>query len=310
MDTNQQVENLLKTAELYQTQGLYREARKAYESAMELITSAPEGEISDKEDRLSDLTQKIQTLGTTAEHVETAPATHELSGDVQNLIKNLFSFSEQKDPDTKALTEAVTLAKFGQTERAVEELTSLLDRKSVKVVAAKNILRCYVLASEYGKAVKAYENWVEEKRFTAEQIESIRSLLEHQLIKKGIQKPLPTISVVESDGSAADIDTAEQESKAMIDIGSVLINFDQGPLKGKPIELDVNFQTGNTVSLLIESKEKKLLDNLSVGFKLREVQFRSTVAIFRSSGVVSAKLQIHEGPKKGDYLMDIKVQDD
>jgi tetratricopeptide (TPR) repeat protein len=307
MDTNQKVENLKKTGKLYQDQGLYREARRAYESALELL--AENDQIPDKESLVSDLTKKIEELTSAAEHVETAPETHELSDDVQNLIKNLFSFSAKKDPDTKALTEAVTLAKFGQTERAVEELTRLLERPPVRVVAAKNILRCHMLASAHDKAMAAFESWTREKIFSTDELESIRTLLEHQLIKKGIQKPLPKVTLVAPNGENAA--TAEGEiAKEMLDIGSVLINFDQGPLQGKPIEFDVNFQTGNTVSLLIESKEKKVLDTLSVGFKLREVQFRSSVAIFRGAGVVSAKVMIHEGPQKGDYHMDIKVQDD
>jgi hypothetical protein len=265
--------------------------------------------IPDRETLIADLSNKIEELTSAAEHVETAPTTHELSGDVQNLIKNLFSFSEKKDPDTKALVEAVTLAKFGQTERAVEELSRLLDRPPVRAVAAKNIIRCHMLASAHDKALAVFEGWTRDKIFTTDELESIRSLLEHQLIKRGVQKPLPKVTLVEP-GAAADISSEGEKPKEMLDIGSVLINFDQGPLKAKPIEFDVNFQTGNTVSLLIESKEKKLLDTLSVGFRLREVQFRSSVAIFRGSGVVSAKVMIHEGPQKGDYHMDIKVQDD
>lgn len=307
MDINQKVENLKKTGKLYQDQGLYREARNAYESALGVISSSDQ--FPDKDTMVADLTNKIEELASAAEHVETAPATHELTDDVQNLIKNLFSFSEKKDPDTKALTEAVTLAKFGQTERAVEELTALLEKPSVGVVAAKNILRCHILASAYDRALAAFDSWTNEKKFPPEELESIRSLLEHQLIKKGIQKPLPKVTLLEQNGTPASSPGGEKP-KGMLDIGSVLINLDQGPLKGKPIEFDVDFQTGNTVSLLIESKEKKLLDALSVGFKLREVQFRSSVAIFRGSGVVSAKIMIHEGPQKGDYHMDIKVQDD
>jgi tetratricopeptide (TPR) repeat protein len=308
METKQKVENLLKTAKLYHGQGLLTEAQKAYQGAYDLINSSDQ--VKNKETLLSEITDKIEKLQTDAKHVESAPRTHELSEDVQNLIKNLFSFSEKKDPNTKALTEAVTLAKFGQTERAIDELTLLLDHKSVRVVAAKNILRCYMLMSAYDRAMAAYEKWASEERFLPNELESIRILLEHQLNKKGIeiQKPLPEVTVLAPQNALLN-GSGDAKPQEVLDIGSVLVNFDQGPLKGKPIEFDVNFQTGNTVSLLIESKEKKLLDTLNVGFRLRDVQFRSTVAIFRGAGVVSAKIKIHEGPKKGDYLMDIKVQD-
>jgi hypothetical protein len=306
MDIKQKFENIIKTAQLYQGQGLYREARKAYESAFELVDS--NSRAKNRDAILSDLTKKIKMLTSTTAHVESAPATHELPDEVQNLIKNLFSFSEKKDPDKKALIEAVTLAKFGQIERAVEELTVLLESESVRVVAAKNIIHCHMLMSAPDRAMAAYEEWASEGKFPSKEIESIRNLLEHQLIKKGIQKALPKVTIATHEGQVAK-GADDGKSPEMIDIGSVLINFDQGPLKGEPIELDVNFQTGNTISLMIESREKKLLDTLSIGFRLREVQFRSSVAIFRSGGVVSAKIKVHEGPKKGNYHLDVKVQD-
>lgn len=306
MEIKEKLEKLLKTGKLYRDQGLYKEAQTTYLSALEILASAPG--FSGREALLSDIQQKLDKVSAVAKHVEGAPATHELSGDVQNLIKNLFSFSEQKHPDRKALAEAVTLAKFGQTARAVAELEKLIDRPTVGLMSAKNIIRCHMLASNFDKAVEAFESWRAEKKFSNKGLEALRSLLEHHLIKKGIQKPLPKMSLVGKKGAVPG-DSEGTRPPEMIDIGSVLVNFDQGPLKYKPIEFDVNFQTGNTVSLLIESKEKELLDALSIGFKLRDVEFRSSVAIFRGAGVVSAKVMIHEGPKRGDYHMDVRVQD-
>jgi tetratricopeptide (TPR) repeat protein len=306
MDKKETFDNLIKSAVLYRTQGLYREAREAYQSASDLINSGDRTENRDAV--LSDLSEKIKELGAAEDHIESAPSNHELPDNVQNLIKNLFSFSEKSDPDTKALAEAVTLAKFGQLERAIEELSGLLDKRSVGTVAAKNILRCHILLSAHDRALSAYKQWESEKKFSAKGLAGIRRLLENLLSKKGIRIPIPTISVDEKK-ERQPLDIPGQKPEEMLDIGSVLINFDQGPLKGKPVEFDVNFQTGNTVSLLIESKEKNLFDTLSIGFRLREVQYRSSVAIFRGAGVVSAKIMIHEGPKQGDYHVDIKVQD-
>ncbi len=306
MDIKQEVDRLIKSAELYQGQGLYGDAQKAYAAASELIKSG--SQIKNKETLLAGLSKKIRQLQERSGHVESAPATHALPGDVQDLIKNLFSFSEKKDPDTRALSEAVTLAKFGQLERAVSDLTPLLDRPSVGLVAAKNILRCMMLLPDPGRAGDTYLQWVDQARFSTRQLENLRRFLETLFAKKGLPMPLPKVSVVPGAKEEARSEPAPQEN--LLDIGSVLIHFDQGPLKGKPVELDVNFQTGNTVSLLIESKDKTLLDTLGIGFRLREVQYRSSVAIFRGGGVVSAKIMIHEGPKQGDYHLDIRVQDD
>ena len=185
---------------------------------------------------------------------------------------------------------AITLAKFGQTERAIQELTGLLDKKTVQLAAAKNIIQCHMFSSNYEKAIEAFQTWAAGDLFSDEHLQHIKLFLENQLDKKQIKIPVPL-----SDNKEAGIkilsENATTPADAVLDIGSVLINFDQEPLKDKPMELDVNFQTGNTVSLLIESKDKKILDNLSIGFHLKDVQYRSSVAIFRGDGGGEGKIK-------------------
>jgi hypothetical protein len=78
--------------------------------------------------------------------------------------------------------------------------------------------------------------------------------------------------------------------------------------EGEQVELDVSFQSGNVISLIISSKDEALIENMKVGVKLEDVHFYSPVAIFRGSGIVSAMTQIKSGPKKGDYSLDIKIE--
>jgi tetratricopeptide (TPR) repeat protein len=306
MDIKKEIEKLIKSAELYCNQGLYQDAKTAYQKASSLIQSAPN--LKNKDSLLAAMDKKVKELGFTAEQVESAPSSHELPTSVQNLIKNLFSLPEQKDPHAEALAGAITLAKFGQTERAIQDLTLLLEKDSVQLAAAKNIIRCHMFTSNHEKAIEAFQTWATGGLFSDQRIQNIKIFLESQLEKKGIT--LPPLDPTNNEAIikvASNVNT--NPADAVLDIGSVLINFDQGPLKDKPVELDVNFQTGNTVSLLIESKDKNILENLNIGFHLKDVQYRSSVAIFRGDGVVKAKLKIHEGPKKGDYHMDITVQD-
>ena len=306
MEIKKEIENLIKSAELYCNQGLYNDAKAAYQKATVLIQDAPN--LKNKDSLLAVMDKKVKELGFTAEQVESAPSSHELPTGVQNLIKNLFSQPEKEDPDSKSLAGAVTLAKFGQTERAIQELTRLLDRDTVQLTAAKNIIRCYMFMSKHEKAIEAYQAWSVSDLFSEQRLQNIKLFLESQLDKQG--HSLTTSPPEDSDKILKiSSEKAEIPIDDVLDIGSVLINFDQGPLKDEPVELDVNFQTGNTVSLLIESKDKKILDDLNIGFHLKDVQYRSSVAIFRGDGVVKAKLKIHEGPKKGDYHMDIVVQD-
>lgn len=306
MDIKNEIEKLIKSAELYCNQGLYQDAKIAYQKASTLIQGA--SKLTNKESLQSVVEKKVKELGFTADQVESAPSSHELPTGVQNLIKNLFSQSEKEDSDSKSLAGAVTLAKFGQIERAIQDLTRLLDSDTVQLAAAKNIIRCHMFMSNHEKAIEDYQTWASSDLFSEQRIQNIKLFLENQLKKKG--HTLPPLQP-DAEGEALKFGPKKTAIPIddVLDIGSVLINFDQDPLKDKPVELDVNFQTGNTVSLLIESKDKKILDDLNIGFHLKDVQYRSSVAIFRGDGVVKAKLKIHEGPKKGDYHMDIVVKD-
>lgn len=305
MDIKTGLEQQLRAAELYKSQGLYAEAKKAYDAALQLVNDNPQ--IKNRDHLQSVMTQKIDELTEAAEKVDSAPPTPEMAPQVQTLIKNLFTFpTDTDDPDVSALEGAVTLAKFGQVERAIFELTGLLQKDSVRVVAAKNILRCYQLLSMPEKAVDTYHEWLLNTLFSARELASVRRFLEALFIKDGATLSLLRTSLAEKKTTLED---AKIDPPDDLDIGSIVITLDNGPLQGKPIELDVQLQARNTVSLFIESKEKSLLDNLNVGFRLRNVQFNSTVAIFRGEGIISAKALIGSGPKQGEYHLDIKIED-
>jgi tetratricopeptide (TPR) repeat protein len=305
MDIKQGIDQEIKTAELYQSQGLYEEARSAYDEALRKVLADPG--IEQREELLARIAQKIDELEMTANKVEAAPATTEIAPQVQTLIKDLFCQSAENNPDLKALQGAVTLAKFGQIEQAVLELTDLLGRDLIRVPAAKNILRCCLLLERPEKAINTYQAWLSNEVFTSAELNRIRAFLEALLIRSGIHIPLPETAAAAGDRRL--VMAAIEKQPVDLDFGSVVITFDKGPLKGKPIELDVKFQAGNLVSLIIESEEKALLDNLNVGFRLKNLQFHSSVAIYRGQGVISAKALIDSGPKEGNYHLDIKIED-
>ena len=90
-------------------------------------------------------------------------------------LKNLFSFSENRDSETAALEGAVALAKFGQFDRALAELTGLLKNKTIRVEVAKNILRCHIASGSIEEAVNQYHKWCEQDLFQAKQLECLKS---------------------------------------------------------------------------------------------------------------------------------------
>jgi len=274
-----------------------------------------------------DLNQKIIQINQAA----TKPT---ISDSKQTLIKKLFAGDGEKDNHTSALEGAIALAKFGQFDRALEEFERLLDVEAVRVAAAKNIVRCHLEIEALEDAALCYERWVGDDRFTYAQLDKIRFFLEGRFRKVGFERELyqreETISdedmeslemesvIPEASPSSfngrhsesppaimEDMELPEEEE--FLDINSVGIQLPSGPQKGRMVEFDVSFQTGNAINLIISSKESALLDQLVEGTKLNDMQFFSPIAILNGSGVVTAKTQIKSGPKEGDYSLDITI---
>jgi tetratricopeptide (TPR) repeat protein len=314
MDIKQQIKKVLQEAELYRSQGLITEAQAKYQNAATLISSI--AKLKNKEGLLNAVQEKIKALNSTQEKVDKGPETPELSRKAQDLIKNLFTFSENRDEEAAALEGAVTLAKFGQFDRALAELNALLKKDGVRVEAAKNILRCHLAASSAEEAVNQYHQWCAGDLFQPNQLEAVRCYIDEILTKKGIKAALPSAlgaaGTPDNDlGMELEMESAPEEhaqaEEEFIDITSIGITFDSGSSKGKMVEFDVNFQSGNTLSLIIAKKDQELIEGFSEGMKLEDVQFFSPIAIFNGVGLVASKTQIKTGPKQGDYCLDIRI---
>ena len=270
------------------------------------------GNLKNRESLLTAIADKMKALNFTREKVEKGPTSPELSKKAQDLIKNLFAFTENKDEDAAALEGAVILAKFGQFDRAIEELNALLARDSIKIEAAKNILRCHMATDATQEAINLYHKWHSEDAFQPGQLEQVRIYLVDALAKKGIESnlpsPMPAMESAATEHILEDQPEEEGGDEEFIDITSIGITLESGPRKGKMVEFDVNFQSGNMLSLIISKQDQSLIEDLKAGMELREIQFYSPIAIFNGSGVVSSKTQIKSGPKQGDFCLDIKIK--
>lgn len=301
---SKKIKSLLQQAELYRSQGLMGEARKKYRLVEELIKESDQ--LPNKQKLLNGLSKKIDALNKEVAAIENAPTTPAMSAHVNELIKKLFSFSnKEKNESDAALEGAIALAKFGQFEGALEEFTKLLKVKSQKFSAAKNILRCHLEMGNLESAIAELEKWEKNDLFSSDQLEKINVFFDDILEKKGLKKELAISKEPEEKVASED---EFENGEEFLDISAVAITFDSGPYKGEQIELDVSFQSGNVISLIISSKDEALIENMKVGVKLEDVHFYSPVAIFRGSGIVSAMTQIKSGPKKGDYSLDIKIE--
>jgi tetratricopeptide (TPR) repeat protein len=309
MDLKKKIKSFLQEAEIYRTQGLLNEAKEKYKNALAIIQE--NDRIKNKQSLLTAIAEKIRLLDSDNEVLERELESHELSGKAQDLIKKLFSFSDKKDKDEAALEGAIALAKFGQFDSALNDFNELVKRDSIRVIAAKNMIRCHLANNTLDQAVTKYQEWMGSDDFPDDQLETIRLYLEDILRKNGKESNLPLPSTV----SETPVDSSEEthqnyekeESVEFLDITSIGINFDSGPAKGKMVEFDVNFQSGNMLSLIISNKDKELIEDLKAGVKLNNIQYYSPIAIFKGAGIVSSRTQIENGPKRGDFCLDIKI---
>ncbi len=309
MDIKQRLKSMLQEAEIYRSQGLINEAHGKYKAAANFVNSIDN--LKNKQSLLNAISDKISALSDTQKKVDNGPTSPELSKKAQDLIKNLFSFSENVDEDGAALEGAVALAKFGQFDRAVDELTALLPKENLRVDAAKNILRCHLATSATEEAVNTYHKWHSEDLFQPNQLEMVRVYLSDALQNKGIEAALPSPLGEETaavQASEPSMQGGEENEEEFLDITSIGITFETGPRKGKMVEFDVNFQSGNMLSLIISKQEQDMIEDLKAGMELKDIQFYSPIAIFNGAGVVASKTKIKSGPKQGDHCLDIRIK--
>jgi tetratricopeptide (TPR) repeat protein len=300
MDVKKQLKNLLETAKLYQSQGLLFEAKGKFEDAAALIQET--GLIKDGQNLLDIISKKINAVKKDIERIESQPTLPEVSEKEQDVIKELFSETTGKDEDTAAIEGAVTLAKFGQFDRALKELKELLKKAPIKMTAAKNILRCHMARTSIEDAVAQFQKWQSSDIFTKSELITIRLFLEvfrFDNIKENISLQLK---------NPEDVEALEITNGKIPDICCMIITMVNGPLKGVTFTLDVRFQIGNVITLFIEDHKEELLESFEVGKPLDNLQFNTTTAIFKGKGIVAEKIRIDSGSRRGNYRIDIQVK--
>jgi len=297
MSDQDHIRSLVKEAEIYRGQGLFVASREKYLDILQFIKKNKR--LSNDKKLINVVRKKIIDLEKDVAGIHQETAAPELSQEVQGLIKKLFSFS--KNQGAAAMEGAVALAKFGQYEAALAEFHRLLKDGTFPLMAAKNILRCHVALSSPKAAIDQFGQWVSGNSLSKEYLKHTRVFLANVLEKKGIKSRLPEVVQASSGADQSD------EQEEVLDISSVRVQLENGPDKGSVVEFDVSFQSGNIISVIVSARQKDLADTFSLGIRLLDIQFYSPIAIFRGSGIVSGKTKIKSGPKRGDYMLDIKI---
>lgn len=322
---------MLDTAKLYHGQGLLTEAILEYAKIGKILKKnlhdqekggAREEQGKKQKQVLGFILKQIQVLKSEIDKLENSPDTMEMPETVQEIIRTKFAFA--KEEQFKELEGAIALAKFGQYTRALKEFALLIENhenQKVRLDAAKNIIRCHIALDSLQEAVKQYEMWHAKKMFAARQMDRLRMILQDTLDKRDMEINLPQAQAGDKDPEEEEIvlveeipqeDEEEEEGlslgEEMLDISSVGITMPSGDNAGKIREIDVSFQSGNVINLLISKSDRDILDNLKPRTRLKELQFYSPMAMFSGSGVVHQVVEIEAGPKQGDFSLDIQIK--
>ena len=303
MSDKEHIRALAREAEVYRSQGLLSGAKQKYQEILQFVQ---DHEHYSKDKKLIEtVNKKIKAIEENLSEVLEAPERPEVTEDVQNLIQKLFSFS--KNQQASKMEGAVALAKFGQYEKALNEFKKLLKEGILPLDAAKNILRCHLTLSSPDVAVYQFKRWMSRGDFSTGDLKYLRGFLQKYLEKRGIKTTLPEVAEAPQEKGETKKRKRKKKEEEVLDISSVGVQFQNGPLKGKMEEFEVTFQTGNTISIIIPSDRKDLLESFEPGLRLKGMQCYSLIAVFNGSGVVSNKSVISSGPKRGHYTLDITI---
>ncbi|MBW1767468.1 MAG: hypothetical protein JRI43_08055 [Deltaproteobacteria bacterium] len=300
MSDGAHIKALVKEADIYRSQGLFDQSKEKY---IELLKFIQCHEQYSKDNKLiAAVKKKIKVVDENLNEIDEASDTPELSEGVQNLISQLFSFSKNKD--TAAIEGAVALVKFGQYEKGLTELERLMKQGTMPLLAAKNVLKCQLNFASSEEAIAKFKRWVHREELAKGDLRYLRSFLDDLLKQTGVETDLPQI-----DGGSSGKEEPEAAGGDDLEITSLSLPLMDGPRKGQEVEFKVSFQSGNTVSLFIPRNQKDLADSFKKGEKISGMQCYTALAFFNVNGVVSEKTTLTSGPKKGDYSIDIVIEE-
>ena len=215
MTEEKDIKSILKEGQLYQSQGLLKEARKLYENAIALVER--DDSLSEKSQIIEGIEKQIQALDADTYRVENKTHITEISSRDKDLIRRLFSTTMTNDKDDSTMEGAVALAKFGQFDRAISEFEDLIEESPLRIVAAKHILRCHMAIRTLHDPVLQFQKWVSTGYFGEEELAELSTFLERtyglSVLEQGAAPPPGPPEAVHSPGGTAEpTGSTEEES--------------------------------------------------------------------------------------------------
>jgi len=301
MDARENVLAMVKEAKLYREQGLLTQSILKYRAALEAVGVSRE--TFEQQGALESALQKaIDAAEVELNEVRENDPSPDLSDEMKDLIQRLFSRS--MDNEIAEYKGAVALARFGQYGAALKEFNKLLDQGVKPLVAAKNILTCHVAFSSPEVAVAQFEKWVNERRFSREDLGFIRECLARVLEKEGADAEIPSLEELFNKGRGEDSEEIE------LPISGVCLprRVKLGREDEEEEELEVIQHTGDTVSIDVPPHRSDLLVYLQYGTRISGMRFFTSIAVFEGRGLVIGRKRIESGPMKNHYSIDIHIE--
>lgn len=300
MNQAEKIKQMIREAELYRSQGLINEALETYRSLEGLIRN--NSRIKNRDSMLSKITSRINLLSKSSETINSPGNPPELSERAQSLIKEMFSFDDPGVMGSAAMGGAISLAEFGQYKKAKQEFEALFDYDDLRLAAAGKILEYGVRHIPPEELNGIYGQWRSDARFSENEIEELGKMLGELLESPGAEESPAADAEDQPQEQATEIDDDD-----ILDISAVSFQLPCGPRQGEKVEIEVNFQTGRRLNLIVPKQGRDIFNSLETGAKIHGVVFYSSVAIFSGMVSVASKKEISAGPKQGDYSMDLEI---
>lgn len=300
MNLGDKIKKYFQEAELYSEHGLLTEALEKYRAIEGLVKST--GKIRNREGILKKIASRIEATTKKIQKLDGQQASVEVNEEAQTLMKEMYTFDDPEAKGSAALGGAVALAKFGQYDKAIEELNRLIEYDKLRLEAAKNILWCWVQQNYSEYAVSLYQKWRKNKLFPPEEADIIHEYFNKLMDKAGVDREIEELESQRTIEPDSEVDDDE-----ILDISAVKFVLPRGPREGEKIELEISFQSGKYIRMIIPRRERELIESINPGDLLKDIVFYSPVAIFYGEGYVSSKNAIDTGPKKGDFSLEIKI---
>lgn len=105
-----------------------------------------------------------------------------------------------------------------------------------------------------------------------------------------------------------EVEEEEAEGEELLEISLLEIPLEYGTQIGKRVDIEVAAQAGSKIRVLISQQDKELMGHLRVGFRINDVRFYAPFATFKGAAFVTARNRINSGTKKGNCVVDMKIE--